>query len=400
MHNRPQTSQTSLIASLACICSILASNFVHGYLEPHPESAHDFGEKSATQRPTPRFSTLPESLFLSPQGTRPLQSAEHTEVVPSRRVFISPIRKRDPGDGEAGDESEDIAVVDLPVGASTTPAHPTSQHQKITTSDPTLSPYVTQRGNDDSTSLFVTHPIVAVLICILVIVLIVATVVGNCMVCLAVLMVRKLKSQPANLLLISLAVADCCVGLLVMPVALVNILDERWILGEVVCRLWTSADLTLCTASILNLCLISVDRYLAVTRALRYAATRTRRRMYCYIAVVWVGALFVSVIPLILLPLKDVDNSCQIPALLFYGFPAISHSHLHYHCWAMSFWQAYNNGKPAGNSQDHTDIFTTAAAVRKGITVKERAENALFRPKVIYLNVFVSSQERLLKAKQ
>lgn len=82
-----------------------------------------------------------------------------------------------------------------------------------------------------STSLFVRHPLWAVLMCIFVTALIFATVVGNCMVCFAVLMVRKLKQQPVNLLLVSLAVADCSVGIFVMPIALVNVLEDQWVLG-------------------------------------------------------------------------------------------------------------------------------------------------------------------------
>jgi hypothetical protein len=62
--------------------------------------------------------------------------------------------------------------------------------------------------------------------------MIVCTLIGNLMLCLAVYLVRKLKQQPANLLLVSLAVADFCVGLLVMPIALVTIFEDEWVLGR------------------------------------------------------------------------------------------------------------------------------------------------------------------------
>jgi formate/nitrite transporter FocA (FNT family) len=62
--------------------------------------------------------------------------------------------------------------------------------------------------------------------------MIVCTLIGNAMVCLAVFSVRRLKNQPANLLLVSLAVADFCVGLFVMPIALIKIIDDDWLSGK------------------------------------------------------------------------------------------------------------------------------------------------------------------------
>uniref|UniRef100_A0A8R1TST6 G_PROTEIN_RECEP_F1_2 domain-containing protein n=1 Tax=Onchocerca volvulus TaxID=6282 RepID=A0A8R1TST6_ONCVO len=150
------------------------------------------------------------------------------------------------------------------------------------------------------------------IICLLIGLMIGATLVGNSLVIMAVLFVRKLKIQPANYLFVSLAVADFCVGLLVMPIALIDLLTDRWILGGVVCRFWTSADLTLCTASIVNLCMISVDRYCAVSQPLRYAAQRTRQRIFCYVIIVWILSLVVSISPLVIWPAKNIEGKCQV----------------------------------------------------------------------------------------
>uniref|UniRef100_A0A0N4ZAD4 G_PROTEIN_RECEP_F1_2 domain-containing protein n=1 Tax=Parastrongyloides trichosuri TaxID=131310 RepID=A0A0N4ZAD4_PARTI len=160
-------------------------------------------------------------------------------------------------------------------------------------------------------------PFIGAIICIVVSIIIVVTLIGNLMVCLAVFMVRKLK-QPPNFLLVNLAVADFSVGLFVMPIAFLSLFEDGWILGETLCRLWTSADLTLCTASILNLCVITVDRYLIITRPLRYCAQRTSKRIFIYILIVWSGALLVSVTPLIFLPWKMDSNVCQVPQNQFY----------------------------------------------------------------------------------
>lgn len=82
---------------------------------------------------------------------------------------------------------------------------------------------------------------------------------GNILVCIAVCLVRKLR-RPCNYLLVSLAVSDLCVSILVMPLAMVYQIMGSWIFGEVVCNAWVSFDVLSCTASILNLCMISVDR--------------------------------------------------------------------------------------------------------------------------------------------
>ncbi|VDK48482.1 unnamed protein product [Cylicostephanus goldi] len=85
-----------------------------------------------------------------------------------------------------------------------------------------------------------------------------------------------------NILLTSLATADLLVGLLVMPMSLLDLLhNHRWPLGIVsfskgkfLCGLWATSDVLLCTASILNLCVISLDRYMAITSPLKYPRTR------------------------------------------------------------------------------------------------------------------------------
>uniref|UniRef100_A0A1I7YNH2 G_PROTEIN_RECEP_F1_2 domain-containing protein n=1 Tax=Steinernema glaseri TaxID=37863 RepID=A0A1I7YNH2_9BILA len=190
-------------------------------------------------------------------------------------------------------------------------------------------------------TMFDRHPILTSIIVAFVMMMIVSTLIGNSLVCLAVFHVRKLKQQPANFLLVSLAVADLGVALFVMPPALLLLFEGRWILGNTVCRLWTSADLTLCTASILNLCMICVDRYLAVCKPLLYTAERTTKRILCYIAIVWIGALFVSIVPFTMLA-RNGEDTCQVPQnglyqiyatlISFYG-PAIIMVTLYVRMW-------------------------------------------------------------------
>lgn len=145
------------------------------------------------------------------------------------------------------------------------------------------------------------YQIKTVVVAIILSVIIIGTVVGNILVCLAVCMVRKLR-RPCNYLLVSLAVSDLCVSILVMPLAMVYELNgNTWSFGKVVCNFWVSFDVLSCTASILNLCMISVDRYYAITKPLEYGVKRTPKRMILCIILVWCGAACISVPPLLIL---------------------------------------------------------------------------------------------------
>jgi len=99
-------------------------------------------------------------------------------------------------------------------------------------------------------------------------------VLGNALVVVAVARDRRHLGGLQNWFIASLAVADLLVGLFVMPLSLANELIGYWVLGDVVCEVWLATDVLLCTASILNLVLISLDRYWSITQALVYVQRR------------------------------------------------------------------------------------------------------------------------------
>ncbi|CAL4108083.1 unnamed protein product, partial [Meganyctiphanes norvegica] len=163
-----------------------------------------------------------------------------------------------------------------------------------------------------------------VLLVLVLLLIIVGTVVGNLLVCVAVCLVRKLR-RPYNYLLVSLAVSDLCVAILVMPMAMLHELLGQWQFGRLACDVWVSFDVLSCTASILNLCMISVDRYLAITKPLEYGAKRTPARMFVYISVVWVGAAFISVPPVLILGNEHGNGEvCEVCQNFWYQIYATS----------------------------------------------------------------------------
>ncbi|CDQ84441.1 unnamed protein product [Oncorhynchus mykiss] len=97
----------------------------------------------------------------------------------------------------------------------------------------------------------------------------------------------KQLHTPTNLLILSLAVADLLVGLIVIPVVTVAIMEPCWGFGEYFCvfQFYISC---LCTSlSLGNLVLISIDRYVAVCDPLLYHSKITVTRIMCCISITW-----------------------------------------------------------------------------------------------------------------
>ncbi|XP_053377863.1 histamine H1 receptor-like [Mercenaria mercenaria] len=112
------------------------------------------------------------------------------------------------------------------------------------------------------------------------------TTVGNAMVLHAVRTERRLQSV-SNMFIVSLAIADLIVGLFVMPTSTVYIFTEDWRFGVAVCQIWIGIDYTASTASILNLFILSLDRYWSVTSPLKYIRKRTKKRAVLMITGAW-----------------------------------------------------------------------------------------------------------------
>ncbi|KRX67650.1 5-hydroxytryptamine receptor 2C [Trichinella sp. T9] len=95
----------------------------------------------------------------------------------------------------------------------------------------------------------------------------------------------------------NLAVADLLVGTVVMPLALMMLLtDGNWPLGFEMCRFWISMDVICSTASIVTLCVISVQRLHAIMNPLACITSRSRGKIWFSIAIIWLYSLAVLLI--------------------------------------------------------------------------------------------------------
>ncbi|NWI62626.1 DRD1C protein, partial [Todus mexicanus] len=134
--------------------------------------------------------------------------------------------------------------------------------------------------------------------------LILSTLLGNTLVCAAVVKFRHLRSKVTNFFVISLAVSDLFVAVLVMPWKAAAEVVGFWPFGAF-CDVWVAFDIMCSTASILHLCIISVDRYWAISNPFRYERRMTQHVAFVTIGVAWLLSLLISFIPVQLKWHKD-----------------------------------------------------------------------------------------------
>ncbi|NXP79456.1 DRD4 protein, partial [Ramphastos sulfuratus] len=135
------------------------------------------------------------------------------------------------------------------------------------------------------------HNVAALVLGIVLILLIVA---GNGLVCLSVCTERALKTT-TNYFIVSLAVADLLLALLVLPLYVYSEFQGGvWSLSTVLCDALMTMDVMLCTASIFNLCAISVDRFIAVSIPLNYNRRQIDLRQMILISTTWIFAFAVA----------------------------------------------------------------------------------------------------------
>lgn len=149
---------------------------------------------------------------------------------------------------------------------------------------------------------------VVVTVSLLLCIVIIATVIGNIFVIAAILLERNLRTV-SNYLVLSLAVADLMVACLVMPLGAVYEVTQEWVLAPELCDVWTCCDVLCCTASILHLLAIAVDRYWAVT-IVDYMRQRDVRKVGTMIFLVWSVAFVVSIAPIF--GWKDKDYRSRV----------------------------------------------------------------------------------------
>ena len=93
---------------------------------------------------------------------------------------------------------------------------------------------------------------------------------GNLLVIITFCIVKKLKRNPSNYLIVSLAITDLLLTSVVLIPYFITEQMEDWIFGVEFCRIYLWTNILSPQATFLNLCAISIDRYLRIKYALHY----------------------------------------------------------------------------------------------------------------------------------
>ncbi|XP_037312590.2 trace amine-associated receptor 13c-like [Pungitius pungitius] len=138
------------------------------------------------------------------------------------------------------------------------------------------------------------HPhFVSMLIYIVLFSISLLTVTLNLLVIISISHFRQLHT-PTNLLLLSLAVSDFFVGLILF--FQIMLLDGCWFLGDLMCILYIVLDYIIVSSSVGIMVLISVDRYVAICEPLHYSNKVTQKRVKMSVCLCWTCSGFVLIL--------------------------------------------------------------------------------------------------------
>lgn len=144
------------------------------------------------------------------------------------------------------------------------------------------------------------------------VIVIVLALLGNTLVCFAFYRSTNLRCV-TNVFIVSLAVTDILVASVSIPIWLIiqntDCINNTITCPSVLLTLWRCLDILFSTASIMNLCAISFDRYVAITSPLRYSQIITKNRAIVVLVCLWSYSVIIATI--------NLEGGRYYPVLVF-----------------------------------------------------------------------------------
>lgn len=140
---------------------------------------------------------------------------------------------------------------------------------------------------------------------------------GNGIVILLIVARNSLRKHPSpNWFILSLAVADLCVGGLYAPSRLVCVYFDDKLCPPPTWGIVLFFQSVFLNSSVSNLCALTFDRYLAVVHPFHYQNTMTKTRVIHIIEIAWFSAIVLN-IPYLIMEFASEDLALRISILRF-----------------------------------------------------------------------------------
>ncbi|CAI2729333.1 unnamed protein product [Schistosoma spindalis] len=129
--------------------------------------------------------------------------------------------------------------------------------------------------------------------------IIISALFGNGLVFISYIKYKQLRMIHTNIFILSLSIADFIVALFVMPLnAIMSLLNYKWIFGKFLCNFYNATDVLFSTSSILHLCCISMERYIAILYPLNYQKKMSKKYIILLLCIIWTLSFIISYIPI------------------------------------------------------------------------------------------------------
>lgn len=144
---------------------------------------------------------------------------------------------------------------------------------------------------------------------------IIVALLGNILVCSAILIHERLRTTFTNYFIFSLSLSDIITASIAMPMDVDQVLKNyEWTYGEAMCNIFTVAYLIAAPLSILNLLAVSIDRYNAITNPMHYTNIMTPKVVVASIFSLWTYAILFTVIAIAgwpMYPSSVLNGTCH-----------------------------------------------------------------------------------------
>ncbi|XP_063713877.1 5-hydroxytryptamine receptor 1B-like [Symsagittifera roscoffensis] len=170
-------------------------------------------------------------------------------------------------------------------------------------------------------------------------------------------------------LVASLSISDLMVGAFVMPVKVFMLVIGPSDLPYVLCLTWLFADIFFCTASIMTLCMIGLDRYWIMMGKVAYIYHSNPQKAFFMIAPVYLSSLLIA-LPSVIFTLMEADTrqsgTCKISQnLLFTLYSTIGAFYLPFVVLLIIYVKIYKSAKVRWRrnySRPQNQLFNTKSA--------------------------------------